>query len=111
MPVWLTMPPVVARPNCCVAASNSLHSNPPAAPDRSEQLVLPGEPNRLHDVVRARAPGDEHRAAVDGTVPDSPGLLVPLFARPEQGSAKPCPETGYCSRLDRPGVHGSVSDH
>ena len=31
MPVWVTMPPVTARPNACVSRSTWLHSAPPPA--------------------------------------------------------------------------------
>jgi hypothetical protein len=56
----------------------------PAATRRHQQVVLPGEADRLDHVVGAGAAGDQRRPPVDRPVPDTPRLLVPLLAGPEQ---------------------------
>jgi hypothetical protein len=55
-----------------------------AAPHRHRQVVFAGEADRLEDIVGPGAAGDQGRPAVDGAVPDPPGLLVALLPGPQQ---------------------------
>jgi len=48
-----------------------------AATNRHKQIVVTGESQRVQDVRRTGAPGDDGRPLVDEAVPHAPRLLVP----------------------------------
>jgi hypothetical protein len=78
----------------------------PAASNGHAQVVFAREAHSADHVVRVRTPRDEPGPPVDRTVPDRPGLVVPLVPGSDQPAAEALAERSQ--RRPRHRAHGCV---
>jgi hypothetical protein len=64
------------------------------APDGDRQVVLPGEPHRLDDVVGPGTPAQDRRSGPDTRVEEHPRTLVAGVGRGDDGAAEPVTKLG-----------------
>ena len=60
----------------------------PSAMNRRKKIVRAREVDRLNDIRRASAAGDERRVAIECTIPEAPRLVVTLIPCQKEPAAQ-----------------------